>query len=212
MGYNVRFCKVQCGFYGVPQHRWRVKIIFAKKGFTLPLAPCPTTQMAGFGDAGGPGAAVTINDAISDLQRWDFRNPHIVYGKESTLKDARPYHLRPPQYESDGTKTVGPFQSKYTSPPQNEFQHTVRPIQSEFVYQHQTLPVHLPAIERVWNIPFTPGSNHLSLLNGHARLALNPSIELECENANKKAYGRLDANGIFDIVTSNYTLETKHGR
>lgn len=72
MGYNVRFCKVQCGFYGVPQRRWRVKIIFAQQGLTLPFAPCPTTRMAGFGDSGGTGRAITIHDAISDLPRWEF--------------------------------------------------------------------------------------------------------------------------------------------
>lgn len=80
MGYNVRFCKVQCGFYGIPQHRWRVKIIFARKGLTLPLAPCPTTRMAGCGSAGGPGDAVTIEDATSDLARWEFVSQRGIGG------------------------------------------------------------------------------------------------------------------------------------
>lgn len=135
-----------------------------------------------------------------------------MYTKDSTLKDDRRHRLRPRQYESNGTTTVGPFQDQYATPPQNDFQRSVRPLLSDTVFQHQTLPVHLPAVERIWNIPFKAGSNHLSLLNGHARLALNSSIELEGEYASQKAYGRLDGNGVFDIVTSNYTLETKHGR
>ena len=88
--YQVRFCLLQAAHYGTPQTRVRFFLFGAKRGYPLLAAPQPThdfpqthklevrfpngdiarTVRAEAGTA--PFKFVTIDDAISDLPRFDW--------------------------------------------------------------------------------------------------------------------------------------------
>jgi DNA (cytosine-5)-methyltransferase 1 len=88
--YQVRFCLLQAAHYGTPQTRVRFYLFGAQRGYPLFAAPKPThdfPQMHGLeirfpnddivlpvrAEAGtAPFKFVTIDDAISDLPRFDW--------------------------------------------------------------------------------------------------------------------------------------------
>lgn len=88
--YQLRYCLLQAGHYGTPQGRIRFFLVAALDGYPLPELPQPTHDFPGVhglqirlptGDTIRPiqttnGVAphpyVTIDDAISDLPRFDW--------------------------------------------------------------------------------------------------------------------------------------------
>ena len=88
--YQVRFCLLQAAHYGAPQTRVRFFLLAARRGYPLPAAPQPTHDFPPTnrlevrfpnGDIARavhaePGTApfrfVSIDDAISDLPRFDW--------------------------------------------------------------------------------------------------------------------------------------------
>ncbi|KAL0068402.1 hypothetical protein AAF712_004480 [Marasmius tenuissimus] len=76
MGYQVRHRVLQAGEYGTPQNRERFFLIAAKGGLQLPQLPEPTHFFPTYKNPSPkynvPHHIVTINDAISDLQPFDW--------------------------------------------------------------------------------------------------------------------------------------------
>ena len=104
--YQVRFCVLQAGVYGSPQGRRRVIFWGARRGVPLPEFPIPThnfgaslwtvqldtgikldhvTRDPSRPHRGAPLRAVTVDDALSDLVRFQ---PFLLYATEPNLTTA----------------------------------------------------------------------------------------------------------------------------
>jgi DNA (cytosine-5)-methyltransferase 1 len=106
--YQVRFCLLQAAHYGTPQTRVRFFLFGARRGYPLLAAPQPTHDFpkthkleirfpnhdiarAVRAEAGtAPFGFVTIDDAISDLPRFDwykFPHPYVSLASLSQIKN-----------------------------------------------------------------------------------------------------------------------------
>lgn len=119
--YQVRFGMLQAGHYGTPQRRHRFFLIAAMDGHPLPELPQPSHDFPdnyGLGiklesseewirpiraaNGTAPHPFVTIDDAISDLPRFDWCVTDVVLG----LKAARSESRKSPKSSSTGRRGV----------------------------------------------------------------------------------------------------------
>ncbi|UZJ54418.1 hypothetical protein CBS101457_003738 [Exobasidium rhododendri] len=210
LGYRARMNILQCSAFGVPQHRKRVIILFAREGYELPQTPFST-----YATSLGAGlySATTLDSALSDLPKWDLRNPRQYHrSREGVVK---PRVSLPVSFEHgpDGT-VIGPELCRYATRPQNRFQERMRLTATDLVQQNHTFPPITESdltIERIWNIPLDPGANHLSL-QGIEFLELTEIISTADDRVFRNAFSRLDAKGQFPIIMTSMNLKGKTGR
>ncbi|KAH9026772.1 S-adenosyl-L-methionine-dependent methyltransferase [Lactarius pseudohatsudake] len=112
LGYQVRFNVLQAGVYGSPQNRRRIIIWGARRGIPLPDFPIPThyfettqwnvqldtglrlepvTRDPERPHRGAPLRAVTVDDAISDLPKFDWyvTSPFTIVLFVDVIRDGR---------------------------------------------------------------------------------------------------------------------------
>ncbi|KAG8900856.1 hypothetical protein FRB99_005733 [Tulasnella sp. 403] len=157
MGYQVHFNILQAGAYGAPQSRRRLIIMAAKRGCPLPDMPKPTHYFKesawscdttdGFRIQPLPSSmaalrAVTVNDAISDLPVFDWKDPRKPRGRGFNhlfgVDQKLPYHLPKPA---------------------NRYQKWVR-NGSTAVQQHFTKKYSDNVVQKVINVPIIPNANY----------------------------------------------------
>lgn len=183
LGYQARLGIIQAGYYGVPQNRWRVFILAAAAGLTIPDFPLPVYEFPRttiFGatafraniikppDSGGdlfwkPKPCITVGDSIGDL-------PAINNGDGA---DEMPYEL----------------------PPQCDFQKTARKG-SKVLYDHRCARLDKLMLTRCVAVPKRPGAGWLDLPED-----LKPKNLLrhgDSRYANR--FGRLYPGGIFNTI------------
>ncbi len=183
LGYQARLGILQAGYYGVPQNRWRVFIVAASTGSTLPEFPQPEHSFPRttiFGatafranvvkppDSGSdlfwqPKPAVTVGDAISDL-------PEIGNGGGA---DEMPY---------------GP-------PPRSAFQTTVR-RDSQVLFDHRCARLDELMYARCVAVPKRPGAGWLDLPQ-HLKPA---NLLRHGDDRYVNRFGRLHWEGVFNTI------------
>ncbi|KAH7906528.1 S-adenosyl-L-methionine-dependent methyltransferase, partial [Hygrophoropsis aurantiaca] len=167
MNYQVRFALLQAAHYGTPQTRVRFFMIAAKPGTPLPEFPQPSHS---FPEADSlripstrgkyirpirttPGTAphqfVSIDDAISDLLRFDWKEPQdpcdaAEQREEQTSR--QPIRAKICDAGRPFCGFHGP-EVEYEHPPRNSFQRQCRRKESPDL-QHYTRTYHSKKVER----------------------------------------------------------------
>ncbi|KAI9511110.1 S-adenosyl-L-methionine-dependent methyltransferase [Russula earlei] len=229
--YQVRFSVLQAGVYGSPQNRRRVIFWGARRGFPLPEFPIPThnfesayhwavqldtglklEHVARDPDRphrGAPLRAVTVDDAISDLPKFDWKNPHVV--NKATRADRTEVKRRAaigipafvavssraPRDESEEDTFPGyPDGVPYATPPRTRYQARVRQgiAEDADVELQYTARFSESVVERVCNIAIRPGADWRSLPK---ELSVRNNSPKESETRNDMQYSRVDGSGSF---------------
>ncbi|KAI9429370.1 hypothetical protein BJY52DRAFT_1345301 [Lactarius psammicola] len=190
--------------YGTPQTRVRFFLIAARCGTPLPAATQPThdfprTHHLEAGTA--PFRFVSIDDAISDLPRFDWTNP--------SLHRLRERGARVPALKCDQAKKhigfEGPVSGtglRYHHPPRTSFQAWCRRRRTEDL-QHFTRVLKPATVERVVNIPLIPRADYRSLEKEHWEWQ---------KGFRSGLYGRLDKDYVFQTTVTNVEPTAKQSR
>ncbi|RDX56375.1 S-adenosyl-L-methionine-dependent methyltransferase [Lentinus brumalis] len=246
LGYQIQFRILQAGQYGAPQGRRRVIFLGARGDMPMPAYPIPQyaystrlqniklpiheilypTFRVGHGDQGhqcAPLPAVTINDAISDLPKFDWQNPHTVLAQSE--EDVQ--ELKKRQCEGiltlDAVACRGPSAANihpgfnkphdYLYPPLTRYQMWLRGEGGDKVTYHYTLRYQDKVIERVCNIPMT-GKGRFP---NHTDLPVKLQMGTFMKNSKSKTqyqtvYGRLHGDGHFLTAMTSLAPNCKGGR
>ncbi|KAJ7675712.1 S-adenosyl-L-methionine-dependent methyltransferase [Mycena polygramma] len=216
LGYQVRFKVLQAGQYGAPQDRERVIFLAAKRGHKLPDFPVPTHAFSRSAKKWkiplrkrdrivppsysrtdedhlyAPHPTVTIDDAIDDLPRFEWVNPHIHIPE--TPRDREERRKR----EQDGIVQcivsgapvgfLGPVPFK--KEPRTRYQKAMRRPDG-LVDQHVTRRCSKQVVESTTLIPLKAWSNHRFLPD---ELVTNAMRQFGNKDI---SYGRLDGTSYF---------------
>ncbi|KAH9180823.1 S-adenosyl-L-methionine-dependent methyltransferase [Lactarius sanguifluus] len=196
LGYQVRFNVLQAGVYGSPQNRRRIIIWGARRGIPLPNFPIPThyfettqwnvqldtglrlepiTRDPERPNRGAPLRAVTVDDAISDLPKFDWKNPHVVIkatrdekagAKRRAAVGIPAFEAASGQYDTDEDPFPGyPDGVSYASVPRTRYQARAREgiAEDADVELHYTARYSENVVERVCNVAIKPGADGRSL-------------------------------------------------
>ncbi|KAL0946534.1 hypothetical protein HGRIS_012742 [Hohenbuehelia grisea] len=241
LGYQVKHRVLEAAQYGAPQNRLRVIFWGAKRGVPIPSFPIPThgfihsrrapsnyqqphgtplRPVTRVFDPDEPNAwglyapmlPVTINDAISDLPAFDWRNPHETIAATHADKQESRHRrkvLKIPEFDAllDNKRCPGyPEPVLHASKPMNWYQVWVRrtklgPTDDEsmnstikFVRSHYTKSFSPLLVERAVNIKMEPLADHHSL---------PPELQMNHDTRsynNFSFYGRLNGNEFFRTV------------
>ncbi|KAL1715940.1 S-adenosyl-L-methionine-dependent methyltransferase [Schizophyllum commune] len=224
MGYQSRFCLMQAGHYGAPQHRVRFFVVAAKQGLPLPDLPQPThdfttiakqyerltlvlskntdTTIRPINTENGvaPFKAVTVADAIDDLKRFHWTHP-----KRPPPNDGAPV-------VTCNTHSLWGYEGAdlYEHVETTTFQRESRCRPSENL-QHFTRRLPLQNVERVLAIPQGGDSRHLPR-DLHYFTPSNPISATGRGGYKTVYYGRLHPDGFFPAITTNIGPTAKQGR
>ncbi|PFH48401.1 hypothetical protein AMATHDRAFT_5836 [Amanita thiersii Skay4041] len=231
MGYQVQFCLLHAGHYGVPQRRVRFFIVAALHGYPLPKFPRPShdfptsetlqiklTQgnpvqpFQGFiGTA--PHPFVSIDNAIGDLPLFDWKHPHPHTLSDEKRREMRVRERTITAVECDQQASHwGPLEMAYRHAPRTSFQAAMRKKETRSL-QHYTKTMKIAKVERVVTIPLKPNADYRSL---PAHLlewqASNASSSAARANYKQGLYGRLDGKSYFPTTVTNMGPTAKQCR
>ncbi|KAI0348187.1 S-adenosyl-L-methionine-dependent methyltransferase [Trametopsis cervina] len=228
MGYQVRFALLEAAHYGTPQARVRFFLIASQLGHTLPTFPTPlydipikdslqihlphglhlspipaTSGMAPF-------RYVSVDDAISDLPWFDWRNPLNPGERARVLPSGEvvPLLTVNPEKPTVGLRQPG----IYRTDPTTWYQQKARAKQ-ELVkqLQHFTRPLKKETIARVTYIGLRPGADFQDLFKPGVPRSLidkewqimNPSSAVARRGFRDRFYARLDKDKWFHTTVTN---------
>ncbi|KAI0929230.1 hypothetical protein AcW1_006224 [Taiwanofungus camphoratus] len=243
LGYQVHFKVLQAGQYGAPQARKRVIFWGARRDVPLPGFPLPThcfpkpveSYKLPTGDvlrpvtrakpdeedgsvyqACAPFLPVTVNDAIGDLPRFDWINPHIEArmtkrDKEdivSRLADGIPRFdaQTSPERKFPGFSSPAP----YLHPPLNRYQKWIRAGAGNKVRHQYTRRFPARIVERVANVPIRAGAYHVDL---PPQLRINRLFgpDKKPKSQYRGVYGRIDGDSFFRTAMTTVAPNCKGG-
>ncbi|KAF8262785.1 S-adenosyl-L-methionine-dependent methyltransferase [Lactarius quietus] len=233
MNYQVRFCLLQAAHYGTPQTRVRFFLLAARHGHPLPAAPQPTHDFPPTnrlevrfpnGDIARavraePGTApfrfVSIDDAISDLPRFDWCVPNPWTKRAEARERAQSI----PSLVCDQAKKrigfEGPVSGlalRYHHPPRTSFQAWCRRRRTEDL-QHFTRALKPATVERVINIPLIARADYRSLEKEHWEWQFSdPASAIARKGFRPGLYGRLDKDYVFQTTVTNVEPTAKQSR
>ncbi|KAG9296763.1 hypothetical protein G9A89_001396 [Geosiphon pyriformis] len=226
MGYQTRFSVQQAGNHEVPQTRRRLFIWGAKIGSNLPNFPQPSScfgQRASISipipdgesfhynfrtNGHAPHRSITVGDAINDLPEFEYVNPHEVYPETEEDRKAKP---KWDQLVVPVRGWVGEPCRDYDSQPLTEFQRRCRQI-ADRLYNHVTRIFTPLNVERIYDIPLTPGADHHQLRPKlQVWCLVDPKSAASRHGGWKGLYGRLDFNGHFATALTDVNPMGKTG-
>ncbi|KAG2155745.1 S-adenosyl-L-methionine-dependent methyltransferase [Suillus clintonianus] len=229
MNYQVRYGILQAGHYGTPQTRVRFFMVAAKHGYPLPQLPQPTHAFPPVDALGidlpvghhirpiwtqtgyAPHQFVTIDDAISDLPRFDWVNPRPSTNTAIRRQERQRAQTIPlkkckkdrPWCGYSGEDVV------YEHDPATAFQKWCREEPSKDLQQY-TRTYEAIKVERVVNIPMEAGADYRrlrpDLWEWHFA---NPSSSIARAGFKSGLYGRVDENGYFQATVTNVDPSAK---
>ncbi|KAF8167566.1 hypothetical protein B0H34DRAFT_792278 [Crassisporium funariophilum] len=237
MGYQVRYGLLQAGHYGTPQRRVRFFLITAQDGQPLPELPQPTHEFPVvnslqikhvMGDYPPPnnispirttsGTAahpfVTIDAAIGDLPRFDWKNPNLERETAARRRERRARETEIPSKECRTDQPYCGFKGEigYHQNPNTSYQQKARLVPTTDI-QHYTRVLLPKKVERVVHIPLTPDADYRSLPPDKFEWQFaDPSSAIARANYRPGAYGRLDKNGFFPTTVTNMDPTAKQSR
>ncbi|KAI0095061.1 S-adenosyl-L-methionine-dependent methyltransferase [Irpex rosettiformis] len=228
MGYQVRFCLLEAAHYGTPQARVRFFLIASQLGHTLPSIPAPMYDLptkdalairfphnltiTPITPTSGlvPHRYISVEDAISDLPWFDWRNPfnpaeqpRRVGNEVILLKSC-----------NQQKPTCGISQPIYRyAEPHTRFQARARIRQDAITnLQHYTRPFKKATVAFVTYIKLQAGANFKDLFDPTAvpqSLVMkewqtsNPSSAVARRGFKDNFYGRLDKDKWFHTTVTN---------
>ncbi|KNZ81672.1 DNA (cytosine-5)-methyltransferase 1 [Termitomyces sp. J132] len=220
MGYQVRFGMLQAGHYGTPQRRHRFFLIAAVDGHPLPELPQPSHDFPdnyGLGiklesseewirpirvaNGTAPHPFVTIDDAISDLPRFDWKPPRSSLNGRSGI----------PQMICDpASKHCGYSGNvRYHHEVKTSYQEAARSKGTKNL-QHFTRTFKPEKVKRVIAIPLSAGADYRSLPPDLLEWQIsNPLSSVAKSNFRPGIYGRLDQNLFFPTTVTNMDTTAK---
>ncbi|KAF8559884.1 S-adenosyl-L-methionine-dependent methyltransferase [Imleria badia] len=245
MGYQFRCALLQAAHYGTPQSRVRFFLIAAKRDLDLPPFPQPTHDFP-VTDAleirfpeeltlrpisTFPGVAphryVSVHDAISDLPRFDWKDPTKVLSRrqmeENRIIECREdkswcgYQGPDVPYEHDPRTT---FQKKCRSRPTRNIQQYTRTYEPKKV-ERQVLQawtlVHTTESFlhelRIIKIPIEPGADYRNLPSELWEWQfVNPASATGKTGYRAGFYGRVERDGWFRTTVTNVDPTAKQSR
>ncbi|KAI0296343.1 S-adenosyl-L-methionine-dependent methyltransferase [Multifurca ochricompacta] len=233
MNYQVRFCLLQAAHYGTPQTRVRFFLFAARRGYPLLAAPQPTHDFplthklevrfpngdvarAVRAEAGtAPFKFVSIDDAISDLPRFDWTNPNLKFLPVEKRSEARKRAAEIPALECDQEKPYVGFTGgavRYHHAPRTAFQVWCRRRRTQDL-QHFTRALKPATVERVVNIPLTARADYRSLEKEHWEWQFSdPASAIARKGFRPGLYGRLDKTYVFQTTVTNVEPTAKQSR
>ncbi|KAG6916653.1 hypothetical protein DXG01_005939 [Tephrocybe rancida] len=235
LGYQVR-CKVlQAGQYGAPQSRRRTIFWGAKRGTTIPDYPVPAyafekgmnrSKLPTFtmepvsrsldpdeNHQCAPLRPVTVNETVSDLPPFDWKNPHKILPATAKDKKAAKERLEAgiPQFHavhSPGAPLTGfPEGVHYLTEPQNRYQQWLRRDMGdgEKVHAHYTKFQTAPVAEATVAVPLRPKATHWDIPR-----ALQPKRFRQGKTSKYTFYGRLDGDEQFKCAMTSAAPNSKN--
>ncbi|PPQ86962.1 hypothetical protein CVT25_009784 [Psilocybe cyanescens] len=233
MNYQFQFGLLQAAHYGTPQRRVRFFLVAAKQGQVLPSLPQPThdfpdskilsikfddkqdaiapIRMA-HGTARNP--CVTIEDAIGDLPRFDWKHPKPSSEGLNVREKRRKRAQKVPAVECDIKETFSGFRGKigYYTSPQTRYQQRARLLETADI-QHYTKCLLPKKVERVLNVPLKAGADYKSLPAFlHEWQFVDPTSSVGKLNYRPGIYGRLDKDGVFPTTVTNVDPTAKQSQ
>jgi DNA (cytosine-5)-methyltransferase 1 len=232
MNYQVRYGILQAGHYGTPQTRVRFFMIAAKHGQPLPQLPQPTHVFPAsdalaidlpighhirpiFTQTGyAPHQFVTIDDAISDLPRFDWANPRPPRDPARRREERERAQMIPFKKCKKDRPWCGYSGEdvEYEHEPMTAFQKWCRKEPSKDLQQY-TRTYEAIKVERVVSIPMRAGADYREL-GGHLwewHFA-NPSSAIAREGFKPGLYGRVNKNSYFQATVTNVDPSAKQSR
>ncbi|TFK56344.1 S-adenosyl-L-methionine-dependent methyltransferase [Heliocybe sulcata] len=233
MNYQVRFTLLQAGHYGSPQTRVRFFLVAASNDQHLPSFPQPTHDFpppdnldikTPNGDVlhwlrmtrgTAPHPAVTVQDAISDLLRFDWRHPTLDGEPPNVRRQLAERARTIPQFNVDLlSQHAGPelrgSNVKYECGPKTGYQlwcrGGARQGEERAVkdLQHFTRVLKPATVQRVVKIPLRPRADYRSLpRNLQEWLADNPYSANARQGFKPGLYGRIDGESFFSTTVTN---------
>ncbi|KAF9469584.1 S-adenosyl-L-methionine-dependent methyltransferase [Collybia nuda] len=233
LGYQVRFGLLQAGNYGTPQGRVRLFIIAVLDGLPLPEFAQPSHDFPVTHnltikhpidgesirpirtDRGtAPHAFVTIDDAIGDLPRFDWKHP-----TPSRVSAAKQREMR------ERAQVIPSLECKYGSPhcgyqgPANYYFNTKTTYQvtaranPTTDLQHFTRCLLPKKVARVVTIPLSANADYRALRPDQYEWQIsNPLSSIARSNFRAGVYGRLDLNGYFPTTVTNVDPTAKQSK
>ncbi|TCD63769.1 hypothetical protein EIP91_004952 [Steccherinum ochraceum] len=227
MGYQVRYGLLQAAHYGTPQSRVRFFLVAAKHPYPLPSFPVPVYEFPEkdsleirLGSLPRPLAPinaatkaahrlVTVEDAIGDLPRFDWRSPKRPTQPSRTI----PHPTNPstqltvPSLPCNKARAFCGYHGSsavYHHPPRTAFQQRCRESGQLKDLQHYTRVLKEQVVERVVNIPMRPKADYRTLKQSDWEWQFsNPSSAVARDGFRPGMYGRLDKDGWFHTTVTN---------
>ncbi|KAF8163400.1 S-adenosyl-L-methionine-dependent methyltransferase [Crassisporium funariophilum] len=227
LGYQVRYKLLQAGQYGVPQSRSRVIFWGAKRGVPLPEFPVPmyawpTGAHRVTLPTGGkmppptrskdpsdyhffaPLRPITVNAAIGDLPRFDWKNPHAILPEKARHREEVRQRLGAGIAQIDavsGSKVLEQDNpgfvhgAPYPLPPQNRYQKWLRRgmDDDEEVTGQYTTRFASRTIEATVNVPLRPNADHRDV----PAVLLPTYATPGARKTNNTYFGRMDGDKHF---------------
>lgn len=232
MNYQVRYGILQAGHYGTPQTRVRFFMIAAKYGHPLPQLPQPTHAFPQIDALGinlpighhirpiwtqtgyAPHQFVTIDDAISDLPRFDWANPRPPRDPARRREERERAQTIPIKKCKKDRPWCGYSGEdvEYEHEPTTAFQKWCREEPSKDLQQY-TRTYEAIKVERVVSIPMRAGADYREL-SGHLwewHFA-NPSSAIARDGFKAGLYGRVNKNSYFQATVTNVDPSAKQSR
>ncbi|CAK5264465.1 unnamed protein product [Mycena citricolor] len=225
MNYQVRFALLQAAHYGTPQRRVRFLLVAAKAGLPLPGMPQPTHDFPGAQQLAmhlpypenqnltvkpictrrgyAAHAGVTINDATSDLPKWDMKHP-----KHNTRPGIRSFGCNEPGQLFVGMR--GP-DVQYTHEPRTSYQRMMRERLTTDI-QHITKCFFSRTVERMILVPVEAGANFRALGDHVGEYQTHSATSAVGRNRYRgNQYQRLDGDTCFPTIVTNVHPTAKQG-
>ncbi|RPD66509.1 S-adenosyl-L-methionine-dependent methyltransferase, partial [Lentinus tigrinus ALCF2SS1-7] len=252
LGYQVQFRVLQAGQYGAPQGRRRVIFLGARGDVPMPSYPVPQyayaipvqnlnlpncevlypTFRVGHGKEGhqcAPLPAVTVDDAISDLPKFDWQNPHRTIDqsdkdkhelKKRQKQGIPAFHALHKRASSlpliDSTYPGYNKPTDYVSPPNTRYQMWLRGEGGDKVTGHYTARFGADVVERYVNIVFVieiDADKFTQIVDLPLELRLGTFLgNGKSKPQYQTLYGRLHGYGHFRTAMTSMLPNCKGGR
>lgn len=185
LGYQARLGLLQAGHYGVPQNRWRVFIVAASAGLTVPSFPTPLhafPRTTIFGATAFRANVVKPPDSKADL----FWQPEPMVTVWDAISDL-------PAIPNGG----GADEVEYATPPRCEYQRMLRE-KSHRVWNHKCRQLGGLMLARCEALPKRPGAGWLDLPEH-----LKPkNLVRHGDDRYPNRFGRLHWEGTFNTIVT----------
>jgi len=226
--YQVRYGLLQAGHYGAPQRRVRFFLIAAEEGQVLPELPQPTHEFPVVnqlqikhpkqdnrtmhtirpirttkGTAAQP--FVTIESAIGDLPRFDWKHPRPERDSAAKKRERRERAREIPSLECKTSEPYSGFRGQigYYHEPRTTYQQQARLVPTQDLQQYTKCLVP-EKVERVLHIPLKAGADYRSLPPDQFEWQFaDPSSSIARAKYRPGVYGRLDKDGFFPTTVTN---------
>ncbi|RDB29208.1 DNA (cytosine-5)-methyltransferase 3 [Hypsizygus marmoreus] len=233
MGYQSRFALLQAGHYGTPQRRNRFFLVAALDGHLLPDIPQPTHD---FPDTRGleikfpigdnicpvrrdngtaPHPFVTIDDAIGDLPRFDWKHPKLQNESAAKQREFRDREREIPALPCKYNTPHCGYEGKnvpYHHAPRTSYQLAARAKPTADI-QHFTRCLLPKKVERVVSIPLAANADYRDLRPHQQEWQMaNPLSSVARKNYRPGLYGRLDRNEYFPTTVTNMDPTAKQSK